>query len=324
MALNLVRAFSLPALNRAEEAQRKADSARRLAMAMAILSQTRLAALRYDLVAEEYLIWKDATHDDDLIVGYLASSNKAGIDTELELLRARARALESRMNRDLAYSILQASEARLYHSIGFDAASREEEGKAVQELAKIVETRFAELERSSFTRPPAPTRASVSIGPVKGLPPPTGDVLRKGVRRVLELSDIPVFDAKSAELRMEIDAQIDAAKEGRRGARVAVMLLRANGAAAGSAEFKTTTSEPMDDEQLEALGEGAAYRVLDRLLPLRARHSSLRMAESLDSLAAPRANAIPEDNPALQGAPLRLRAEIDLKPVMAGAVRPGE
>jgi len=324
VALNLVRAFSLPALNRAEEAQRKADSARRLAMAMAILSQTRLAALRYDLVAEEYLIWKDATHDDDLIVGYLASSNKAGIDTELELLRARARALESRMNRDLAYSILQASEARLYHSIGFDAASREEEGKAVQELAKIVETRFAELERSSFTRPPAPTRASVAIGPVKGLPPPTGDVLRKGVRRVLELSDIPVFDAKSAELRMEIDAQIDAAKDGRRGARVAVRLLRANGAAAGSAEFKTTTSEPIDDEQWEALGEGAAYRVLDRLLPLRARHSSLRMAESLDSLAAPRASAIPEDNPALQGAPLRLRAEIDLKPVMAGGMRPGE
>ncbi len=325
VALNLVRIFSLPALGRAEEAQRKADSARRLAMAMAILSQTRIAALRYELIADEFLIWTEATRDDDLIVGYLASSAKVGIDTELELIRARARAMASRMNRDLSYANLQASAARLYHSVGFDAAPREDEGKAVAELAQVVETRFAELERSSFTRPPALTRASVAIGEVKGLPAAAGDMLRKGVRHVLELSKIQVVDAAIADVRLELDAMIESAREGKRGARVAVRLLRVGGASVGDAEFKTTTSDPVDQEQWQALGEGAAYRILDRLLPLRARRSSLRLAESLEDAPVPRASADdPGDNSSLQGAPLRLRADLVLRPAALGRTGPEE
>ena len=77
--------FSLPALNRSAEAQKQADDARRLAVAMAILTQTRIAAVRYGLVADEFLIWDEASRDDDLIVQYLAASAQAGIDMELEI-----------------------------------------------------------------------------------------------------------------------------------------------------------------------------------------------------------------------------------------------
>ena len=53
VAFNLVKAFSLPAVQRSAEAQKKLDDARRLAMAMAIMTQTRIAAVRYGLVMQE-------------------------------------------------------------------------------------------------------------------------------------------------------------------------------------------------------------------------------------------------------------------------------
>ena len=121
MAFNVVKLFSLPALNRSHEAQNRVDEARRQAMGIAVLAQTRLAAVSYALAAEEYLIWEQAARDDQLIVQYLGSAEKVGIDTELELIRARARALASEMNRDLAYANVQAAVARLFNSVGYDA-----------------------------------------------------------------------------------------------------------------------------------------------------------------------------------------------------------
>ena len=327
VALNLVRIFSLPALNRSEEAQRKADTARRLAMAMAVLAQTRIAAVRYELVADEFLVWDEAVRDDDLIVTYLASSAQAGIDTELELIRTRARAMASRMNRDLSYANLQASAARVYHSVGFDAAPREDEGKAVAELARLVESRFAELERTNFTRPPALPEAPVAIGDVRGVPARAAAMLREGATRVLEAAKVRIVEVAAAEVRLDLDAALDGPREGRRGARVAVTLVRASrgaSASAGTAEFKTTVSEPVDDEQWRALGEGAAYRVLDRLAPLRVRRSSLRLAEALDTMAQPRAAAAQDDGGLLQGPPLSLRPETVLQTVASGRIGPGE
>lgn len=318
VALNLVKIFSLPALQRQEEAQKKADAARRLAMAMAILSQTRIAALRYELIADEYLVWTEASRDDDLIVDYLASSARAGIDNELELIRARARAMASQMNRDLTYANLQAAMARLYHSVGFDAAPREDEKKAVAELSRIVESRFTELERASFTRPPALSRASVAIAAPSGVPGGPAEQMRRGAQRVLELSKVPLADAAAADLRMTLAAEVEEVKEGRRGARITVRLVRAGGAVAGEAEFRTVTSEPVDDDQWQVLGEGAAYRILDRLLPMRARKTSLRLAESLDAEATVQARAPEADAeaPAEDAPALRLRAEFAFAPAI--------
>ena len=67
VAFNLVKAFSLPAIDRSAEAQRQFDDARRMAMAMAVLTQTRIAAVRYGLLAHEYGVWNDATTDDEKI-----------------------------------------------------------------------------------------------------------------------------------------------------------------------------------------------------------------------------------------------------------------
>src|SRR5690606_4600619 len=65
VAFNLVKAFSRPAVERSNEAQRQLDEARRLATAMAILTQTRMAAVQFGLLSEEFEVWDEATRDDE-------------------------------------------------------------------------------------------------------------------------------------------------------------------------------------------------------------------------------------------------------------------
>jgi outer membrane protein TolC len=282
VAFNLVKAFSLPALNRSEQAQRRADQARREAMAMAVLAQTRLAAVRYALAADEFLIWDEAARDDDLIVGYLASSERVGIDNELELIRARARTMASHMNRDLAYANVEAGIARLFNSVGYDAIPQEDEAKSIAELAGVVETRFGELERASFSARPASTRPSAAVGEISGAGSRVARLLREGVDRVL-LSAGMAASGRPADVQLQLQLFVDKVKEGRRAARVSIVARPGPGGATLVREFRTSLSEPVGDEQWRVLGEGAAYRVLGEISAVRITRPALRPALSLNS-----------------------------------------
>ena len=281
VAFNLIKAFSLPALNRSAEAQRNVDEARRQAVAIAVLTQTRIAAVRYTLVADEYLVWDEAARDDDLIVEYLASSEKVGIDTELELIRTRARAMASRINRDLAYANLQASVARLFNSVGYDAVPREDETKAIAELSGRVEARYAELERAAFSQHAAAKKLSLIAGTVSGATPKVAALMREGIDRVLDGAGMKAGDTAAADARLDVQLVLDKAKEGRKPAQVTISAVTAAGSAI-TREFKTALSEPVDDEQWRVLGEGAAYRVIAEISPARITRPVLRSAKALE------------------------------------------
>ncbi len=280
VAFNLVKAFSLPALNRSEEAQRHADDARRQAMGMAVLAQTRLAAVRYALVADEFLVWDQAARDDDLIVQYLSSSEKVGIDNELELIRARARAMASHMNRDLAYANLQATVARLFNSVGYDAVPGEDESKAVAELAGQVEGRFAELERVTFTQRAIAKKVALAPGNITGAEPRVAALLRDGIDRVLDSAGMKADAQGVADALLDIELVVGARAERRRPVSIVIRAVSPGGAAIRR-EFKTTLSEPVDDEQWRVLGEGAAYRIIGDIAPARITRPALRAAQSL-------------------------------------------
>ena len=306
---NLVKVFSLPALNRSEEAQKQADTARRLAMAMAVLTQTRIAAVRYTLVADEFLVWDDASRDDDTIVKYLASSAQVGIDTELELIRAKARALASRMNRDLAFANVQASVARLYNSVGYDAVPQADETKALAELSRLVDARFTELEHASFSPRAEPEQVAVAVGEILGTKDKEAGLMRTGASTILGLSKVRVVDSALAEIRLRFRVSVEDPREGRRSARVAIEF-DGGGQGRKPIEFKTTLSEPVDDEQWRALGEGAVYRALDSLVALPVRRPSLRPSLTLQMPGERALQArLPDMPPELDGEPFVLRVE---------------
>src|SRR5205807_10351363 len=264
----LVKGFSQPALNRSEEAQRRADEARRLAMAMSVLAETRLAAVRYALVADEFLIWDEAARDDDLIVQHLASSEKVGIDNELELIRARARAMASHINRDLAYANVQAGIARLFNSVGYDAVPREDEAKAVAELSDLVEMRFNEIERASFSPRAAALRPTAAVAEIAGATPRIAALLRQGVERVLASTGMAAAGGP-ADVQLQMHLFLDKPTDGRRDARVAIVARPGPGGARPE-EHTTALQSPCNvvcRPRLEK--KNALYRVLGAISSVR-------------------------------------------------------
>ena len=283
VAFNLVKAFSIPAQKRARDAQKLADEARRQALAMAILTQTRIAAIRYTLVADEYLIWEEASRDDDMIVQHLVSSERVGVDNELELVRTRARAMASHINRDLAFANLQASIARLFNSVGHDAVPREDESQAVAALAGQVEKRYAELEKASFAERASGWKPALAVGAVSGADPNVASYLRQGAERVLESARMKVGDVKAADARLDLALQLGAVVDGRRPVRATIRVIPGPDAQATlTRQFSTTLSEPVDAEQWRVIGEGAVYRVIADIAPMRITRPALKPSAGLN------------------------------------------
>ncbi len=181
IAYNLVKVFSIPAVKRSAEAQREVDQARRMAMAMAIMTQTRIATVRYSLISHEFGVWEEAARDDDQIVKLLISSAQVGIDSELELIRAKARSMVSTINRDLSHANLQASVAQIYQSVGYDAVTDpKEEQQSVGELTRVVDTRLSGFQKEVFSEPPPAPVITMAMGPVAGVEPAQGGAAGRG------------------------------------------------------------------------------------------------------------------------------------------------
>jgi len=274
--------------------------------------------VRYALVADEYLVWEEAVRDDDLIVRHLASSESAGVDNELELIRARARALASRINRDLSYANLQASVARLYNSVGYDAVPQDDQAKAVDELTRLIEARFDELEQASFSRRAAAAKPNVAAGVVSGAQPRIGKLVLQGLGKALDTAGFA--SGEQPDVRLDLRLALDPARDGVRSVRVTVSALpRGTSTPTLTREFRTTLSEPVDDEQWRALGEGAVYKVATELSSRRITRPTLRVAERLRWPARPQA-AQPPAAPVQAGSlPLRLEGTLEAAAVQTGA-----
>ena len=274
IAFNLVKVFSAPAMGRSATAQRQLDQARQLAMAMAIMTQTRIAIVRYGLLAHEFEVWDEATRDDDQIVKFLSSSAEAGVDTELELMRAKARYYVSKVNRDLVYANLEAALARIFNSVGLDALPTELESRQTAELARELQSRLEAWQKANFTPRPAPEPVPVAVSEIAGVPAGVDREFRSALDQILSLSKVTVVGESDAKLRVLAAVTLEPLRNGGRPATVRVRLLDAkSGAVRFASEFRTTLSEPIDAEQWRTLGEGVAYRVAGPIARLQARRA---------------------------------------------------
>ncbi len=120
VSTDLFRLASIPAVRRAGEAQLAVDDTRRLAQAMAVLTQVRVAATRYELAREELATMKASADVDRRLVDFSKASATSRVDSELDLIRTEARSMLSTYQRQIAYSNAQNAWGRLYNSLGMD------------------------------------------------------------------------------------------------------------------------------------------------------------------------------------------------------------
>lgn len=284
LSWNLMKLVSLPSLNDANQSAAKVDETRRLAMVSAVLAQTRIAAVRYRLLTHEFAIWDDAVNDDVRIVGYLNASKQVGLETELELIRAKARGMVSRINRDLMYANLQGAIGRLYNSIGIDSLPLEAESHAPDALAAALAKTIQGWEDASFAPKPPRAQTPVAVIPVAGLAKEDADAFTGSLHRILRLSKIAtVGRGQPAPYRVESAIVLQPPGVSGQPATMKLKLLDTAGAVLFEGEQKSMLMTPVGPEQWRALGEGAGYRVID---PVR-RHLVKAAAAASSQLQAP-------------------------------------
>lgn len=156
---NLLRVLSAPAVKKAGERQLEVDDARRQALSMAIMTQTRIAALRYGLARSDLDLAQKSLEVDARVAAVARSGVSSKAETELERVRASARAAVSKYQRAIAYANAAAAFARIQHSLGQEFELGEIDQLSVAELARNVNASLANAEKQ------LPTSLLAKAGP---------------------------------------------------------------------------------------------------------------------------------------------------------------
>lgn len=215
---NLLRVLSAPSVKKAGERQVEMDDARRQALSMAIMTQTRIAALRYGLAKSDLDLAQRSLEVDSRVATVAKAGVTSKAETELELVRATARATVSKYQRAIAYANAAAAYARIQHSLGQDFDFGDMDKLSVSELARQVGTALAQAE----TQLPTPLLAQAGGRPKVQLfldGQQSGEPVLQGVRQALARSGFDVVSQEQSDaLKVEVSMRLsDAAKGLRKG-----------------------------------------------------------------------------------------------------------
>ena len=142
---NIVNLFSGPARIRYAEAQGDLDDMRRMALSMAVLSQVKLAYLRYHLAVKNNKIISRADDVESRIMKHVIAGQRADREHALEVLRVKTGALLARMRQHVAHSEVENARGRLYNSIGYDPVPDGVPDHTIETLARTIQERLESL-----------------------------------------------------------------------------------------------------------------------------------------------------------------------------------
>ena len=120
VAWNLVDLISAPKRIEQSKAVAEITRARRLAVAMAVLTQVHVADIQYRHTLKEYRLTEQMAAIDRRITGLSSKSREAGSGSPMEEIKAEASAMLSTLRRFILYSDLQAAKARMNAAMGLD------------------------------------------------------------------------------------------------------------------------------------------------------------------------------------------------------------
>lgn len=252
---NLLRVLSAPAVNKAGERQIATDDARRQALSMAIMTQTRIAALRYGLAKSDLDLAQKSMEVDARVAAVAKSGVSSKAETELELVRATARSAVSKYQRAIAYANAQAAYARIQHSLGQDFELGDFDNLSVAEVAANVGKTLAATEKQ------LPTALLAKAGPRPKVQlfldeQQSGKALLSGVSQGLSRGGFDVVNNdQPGALKLQVSLKMqDAAKGLKKGEVVLseVGKAQANYTATLPAEPRETTYSAMGEAAITA------------------------------------------------------------------------
>jgi len=247
---NLLRLLSAPAVQKAGERQIEVDDARRQALSMAIMTQTRIAALRYGLARGDLDLAQKSLEVDNRVAAVARAGVSSKAETELELVRATARSVLSKYQHAIAHANALAAYSRIQHSLGQDFDFGDLDKSTVAELAQTVGKTLAQAERQL----PTPLLAKAGDRPkVQLFTDDTGRVLLDGVRQGLSRGGFEVVSQEQAgALRLQVSLKMADTTRGLKRGEVTLSELGKQ-----SASYTVTLPQDPREATYSAMGEAA-------------------------------------------------------------------
>lgn len=262
-AINLVKVFSLPAINRASASQKEMDEARRMALVTAVLAQIRIAVTRYEVLGREYEYWLDAVADDKRYLDTLTSTAAVGLETELELIRSKAKLIGTRASAGVAYATLEGAMGRIYNSVGLDVLPREMLSNDLKSLTAELDQRLRNWEEVNFLQKKPVLMPYVSLDFTSKVPAETRIAISQSIKNILQGTAFVITD--DADFVLITDIETEGIPGGKIVGRISGRLQHRDGKVVLEAVQKSTLTEPVTSNQWAALGEGIGIKVSELL-----------------------------------------------------------
>lgn len=265
VTFNLLKLLSLPAMKRSQETMKQLDQARRESVIMAVMTQTRIAINRHDLLRHELGVWNQAVADDQALLKAMQSTQEAGLETELELIRSGARLAITEINRDTVHANLEHAMGRVMNSVGYDVVTADSDTEPGPTLATQLETALGGFARQNFALVTDQPMRSAAIGSIVGVPAPALAGFKDAMRTVMRVVQIPLADSGAAVVA-DVAVILGAAGESGRPVELKVSLNDgSSGKLLHAAQMKSMLVEPVSDAQWQVLGEAAVFKAAETL-----------------------------------------------------------
>jgi outer membrane protein TolC len=253
---NLMKLATIPAMNRTLGAQKEVDEARRMAQAMAVLTQVRVATTRYGLAKDELDQVVESANVDQRLANYAKAASTARVDSELEVIRTETRALLSSYQKHISYANAQAAWGRVYNSLGLDLLSIDR-NMSLAQLKSAIDQSLSTWQRTTFSSNTSerPVMNSVRLAFSDATDANLRSAIAKGVDGALKRYDIKVDP--SSEWTMTAQFVADAAVSGTRRGTWQMTLTRPNGTIAGKSSYATVFPTDISSTAVQALTESA-------------------------------------------------------------------
>lgn len=212
LSMDLFRLASIPAIQRTNEARIKTDEARRMALAMAVLTQVRVSVERYKLAVVDQELAAESSRVDQRLSSVSRAGASNRLESELEALRTDSRALVSRFQLATAYSATQAAYGRVLNSVGIDLLPDAVTGTDIPTLAKAIDQSLLDGEKGVFLKTAATETASRRVNVrVLDLPPGVSEgAVRAAVERIVTRNELATGQGGDALLLSMSFQRLDA------------------------------------------------------------------------------------------------------------------
>ncbi len=261
---NLMKAFSAPALNRNSDALVRVDDTRRVALTIAVLAQVRMSVQRYDQVLQELDNSRRSLEVDGRVRRIVESTVKASAESELELIRAEARNVLSRVQHYSTYAIAQSAYGRILNSAGMEYLPPGADKQELSVLAGQVAAEINARSKGIHVKPEAaPVKLAVYVDSAKSGEFDVSSVLRTRLKGAgFEIASQPASGVS------RLTPEITVSKGSVQGLGTANLVWRiaaADGKQIRQVPLSVALAQSADQGVFEALAVAGAERVISVL-----------------------------------------------------------